>query len=74
MYKREFENLLKRDLPRAVLIYGENSYLISLYINYYIKKTDAIDTLRRDYYDDYNLLMQKLIYLKHHFLEELIYL
>ncbi len=54
MYKREFENLLKKDIPRALLIYGENSYLISLYINYYIKKTNATNTLRRDYYDDYN--------------------
>ncbi len=59
MYKREFENLLKRDLPRAILIYGENSYLISLYIDYYIKRTNALDTLRRDYYDDYNFTNAK---------------
>ncbi len=54
MYRREFENLVKKSLPRAVLLYGENSYLISIYIDFYIKTTKSVNTLRRDYFDEYD--------------------
>jgi DNA polymerase-3 subunit delta len=59
MYKREFENLLKKEMPKAVLFYGDNSYLISLYIQYYIKKTDTANSLKRDYFDDYDFKSAK---------------
>jgi len=54
MYKREFENLLRKNMPRALLLYGEDSYIISSYINYYINKTNAKESLRREYFDEYN--------------------
>ncbi len=54
MYRREFEQLIRRNLPRAVLLYGDNRYLILLYIEYYIKITKSSDTLRKYYFDDYN--------------------
>jgi DNA polymerase-3 subunit delta len=54
MYRKEFENLLKRNPPRALLLYGENSYLISSYIKYYIRITKATDTLRREYFNEYS--------------------
>ncbi len=54
MYKQEFENLLRTNPPRAVLFYGENSYLINSYIQHYINITDATDSLMRQYFDEYN--------------------
>jgi len=54
MYKQEFENLLRTNPPRAILLYGENSYLINSYIQHYINITDATDSLMRQYFDEYN--------------------
>jgi len=54
MYTREFENLLRTIPPRALLLYGDNSYLINSYIQHYINITDASDSLMRQYYDEYS--------------------
>jgi len=54
MYTREFENLLRTIPPRALLLYGENSYLINSYIQHYINITDATDSLMRHYYNEYS--------------------
>jgi len=54
MYKREFENLLRQKLPKSLLLYGENSYLINLYIQHYITVTDAVESQLTLYYDEYN--------------------
>jgi len=54
MYQREFENLLRKTPPRAMLFYGENSYLIGSYLQYYINFTKASDSLLTLYFDDYN--------------------
>lgn len=54
MYKQEFEQILKTRLPKSVLIYGENSYAIEQYINFYITKLGAIDDKLKLYFDDYN--------------------
>jgi len=54
MYTREFENLLRTTPPRALLLYGDNSYLINSYIQHYINITDASDSLMRQYYDEYS--------------------
>ncbi len=59
MYQKEFENLLRTNPPRALLLYGENSYLINSYIQYYIDKTDALESLRTQYYDEYNFTTAK---------------
>jgi len=54
MYQREFENLLRSTPPRAILFYGENSYLISSYIQHYINITNASDSLLTLYFDEYS--------------------
>jgi DNA polymerase-3 subunit delta len=54
MYQSEFENLLRTNPPKALLLYGENSYIIDVYIQHYINITDASDSLRREYFDEYN--------------------
>jgi len=59
MYQREFENLLRTSPPRAVLLYGENSYLISSYIQHYINITETAQSLRREYYDEYEFKTAK---------------
>ena len=59
MYRREFEGLIKKNLPSAVMFYGENSYLISLYIEYYIKETKSSDTLMSYYFDEYDFSSAK---------------
>jgi len=55
MYQREFENLLKKNPPKAMLFYGDNPYLIGAYIQYYINITKAQDSLLTLYFDEYSL-------------------
>jgi len=59
MYQSEFNQLIKHSLPRSLMMYGENSYLIELYINLYIKKTDAKDSMLNLYYDDWDFVRAK---------------
>jgi len=59
MYQREFENLLRRTPPRAMLFYGENPYLISAYIQHYINITHASDSLLTLYFDEYSFEQAK---------------
>ncbi|MCK4440528.1 MAG: hypothetical protein KAU90_00885, partial [Sulfurovaceae bacterium] len=54
MYTKEFENLIRTKPPRALLIYGENSYLINSYIQHYINITNTTESLMSQYYDEYN--------------------
>ena len=54
MYQKEFENLLRNTPPKAMLFYGENSYLISSYIQHYINITSAADSLLNLYFDEYS--------------------
>jgi len=54
MYQREFENLLRTTPPRAMLFYGENSYLINAYIQHYINITNASDSLLTLYFEEYS--------------------
>jgi DNA polymerase-3 subunit delta len=54
MYQREFENLLRKTPPRAMLFFGENQYLISSYLQYYINITKASDSLLSLYFDEYS--------------------
>ncbi|MEA2029119.1 MAG: DNA polymerase III subunit delta [Campylobacterota bacterium] len=42
MYKREFDNLLQsQNIPKAVLLYGDNAFFLEYYRDFYIKKLDA---------------------------------
>ena len=54
MYQREFENILRSTPPRAMLFYGENTYLIASYLQYYINITKAIDSALTLYFDEYS--------------------
>lgn len=54
MYQREFDQRLRQIFPKAVLLYGENDYLIDFYINTYIKKTDAKESMLSLYYEEWD--------------------
>ncbi|ADV45646.1 DNA polymerase III subunit delta [Nitratifractor salsuginis] len=54
MYQREFEQRLKEGLPNAVLLYGDNAYLIEETIERYRKELDASETLLAMYHDEYD--------------------
>ncbi len=59
MYQREFDQKLKQTLPKAVLFYGENDYLIDHYIDLYIKRTDAKESMLSLYHDEWNFEQAK---------------
>ncbi|MEN8726489.1 MAG: DNA polymerase III subunit delta [Sulfurovum sp.] len=59
MYQREFDQKLKQAFPKAVLFYGENDYLVDHYIDTYIKKTDAKESMLSLYHDEWNFEQAK---------------
>ncbi len=59
MYQKEFEQYIKKSLPRSVLLYGKNEYLIEYYIRYYQKKLDAKESMLTLYYDEYDFEQAK---------------
>lgn len=59
MYQRDFDQRLKQAFPKAVLFYGENDYLVDFYIDTYIKKTDAKESMLSLYYDEWNFEQAK---------------
>ncbi len=58
MYKREFDQLLKKSLPRAVLLYGEEFFL-SLYLKFYREKLKGDGEILTQYYDEYDFTQAK---------------
>jgi len=59
MYQREFDQKLKQAFPKAVLFYGENDYLVDFYIDTYIKKTEAKESMLSLYHDEWNFEQAK---------------
>ena len=59
MYQREFEQRLKQNLPRSVLLYGENDYLIDFYLDRYKKDLDATESMLTLYHDEYDFEQAK---------------
>ena len=59
MYQREFDQKLKQSLPKAVLLYGENDYMVDHYIEMYVKKTDAKESMLSLYHDEWNFEQAK---------------
>jgi len=59
MYQREFDQRLQQELPRAVLLYGENDYLIDHYISRYKKELDATESMLALYHDEYEFEQAK---------------
>ncbi len=59
MYQKEFEQILQKRLPKALLLYGENQYAIEGYISKYITELDAKEDLLKLYFDEYNFEQAK---------------
>jgi len=59
MYQREFDQRLRQAFPKAVLLYGENDYLVDHYIETYVKQTDAKDSMLTLYHDEWNFEQAK---------------
>ncbi|RUM70592.1 MAG: hypothetical protein DSZ12_00445 [Sulfurovum sp.] len=59
MYQREFDQRLRQSLPKAVLLYGENGYMIDHYIDMYIKKLDAKASMLSLYHDEWHFEQAK---------------
>ena len=59
MYQRDFDKRLQQGFPKAVLLYGDNDYLIDFYIDTYIKQTDAKESLLSLYHDEWNFEQAK---------------
>jgi len=54
MYQREFDQRLNQALPKAVLFFGDNEYMIDHYIDLYKKKLDAGEETLALYFDEWN--------------------
>ncbi len=54
MYDREFAQLIQKELPRAVLLYGDNEYMLDHYVQLYKIKLNAADSLLSLYHDEYD--------------------
>jgi len=54
MYQREFDQRLQNGLPHAVLLYGDNAYLIDHYLDLYKKRLDASESMLTLYHDEYD--------------------
>jgi len=54
MYQREFDQRLRQALPHAVLLYGENAYMLEHYTNLYKTELDAKESLLALYHDEYD--------------------
>ncbi|RRS30250.1 MAG: DNA polymerase III subunit delta [Epsilonproteobacteria bacterium (ex Lamellibrachia satsuma)] len=59
MYQREFDQRLKQFLPKAVLFYGDNNYLIDYYIDFFKTELDAKESMLALYYDEWNFEQAK---------------
>ena len=59
MYQKEFNQRLQNSMPKAVLLYGDNDYLIDYYIDYYIKKLDAKESMLSLYYEEWDFEQAK---------------
>jgi len=59
MYKRELDQRLQQALPKALLLYGENSYLIDFYIEYYLRTLQAEEERLSLYFDEWDFAQAK---------------
>ncbi|MEA1953407.1 MAG: DNA polymerase III subunit delta [Campylobacterota bacterium] len=59
MYQREFDQKLRQSFPKAVLLYGDNDYLLDYYIELYKTQLDAKESMLTLYYDEWNFEQAK---------------
>jgi len=59
MYKRELDQRLKQALPKSLLLFGENTYLVDYYIDHYIQILQAKEELLALYFDEWDFTQAK---------------
>ncbi len=59
MYKRELDQKLRQALPKALLLWGDNAYLIDHYIKHYILTLQAKDEMLTLYFDEWDFMKAK---------------
>ncbi len=59
MYKRELDQRLQQALPKALLLFGDNAYLIDYYIDHYVQRLQAKEELFALYFDEWDFTQAK---------------
>ena len=59
MYQREFDQRLNRELPKAVLFFGDNAYMTDYYIALYKKRLQAAEEALTLYFDEWDFQQAK---------------
>ena len=59
MYQREFDQKLAQSFPKAVLLYGDNEYLIDYYLELYKTKLQAKESMLTLYFDEWSFEQAK---------------
>ncbi|HHO42500.1 MAG TPA: hypothetical protein ENN12_03980 [Epsilonproteobacteria bacterium] len=59
MYQKEFEAILQTNLPKALLLYGENDFAIDEIINIYIDRLDVSQSVAKFYFEEWNFEQAK---------------
>jgi len=54
LYRAEFDKLLQNELPRVVLLYGDNNFFLDHYSRIYKVKLEAKEDMLEHFYDEYN--------------------
>ena len=59
MYQREFNQRLRQTYPQAILLYGDNTYLIEYYLQLYINKFEAKESMLALYHEEWDFKQAK---------------
>jgi DNA polymerase-3 subunit delta len=59
VYQREFDQKLAQSFPKAVLLYGDNEYLIDYYLELYKTKLQAKESMLTLYFDEWSFEQAK---------------
>jgi len=60
MYKRDFDMLLeRREIPKSIMLYGDNEYYIDESIERIVELTGAEETMLKLYFDEYDFQSAK---------------
>ena len=59
MYKREFDQKFRQVLPKALLLFGDNAYLIDYYIKHYAHTLQAKEEMLTLYFDEWDFMQAK---------------
>jgi DNA polymerase-3 subunit delta len=59
MYANVLEQQIKKELPKALFLYGSSPYMLDFYIEYYIEKLDAKSDALKLYFDEWDFSVAK---------------